>query len=359
MAFLPWGWGLLRFGAALVAIALAAPLPALAAPAGAGVPGAAPSALDKARQAVASSDYLAARSALGKALAAGTAGPDDLADIYRLTGIVEGALGDRGKAQAAFARWIALDPKAELPPGTSPKITRPFAAAAAQLHGAPPLDVTIETSASPPSITLVVAADALHLVAGARAEVSADHGPERTLEAQGTDRIAISLPHGARLDVRVQALDKYGNRVVELGSAEVPIVITGAGGTVVRTPPPKPRLVAHVRPRPVWLRWWLWGGASVVVFAGASYAGLSAHGEVDRLNAIDRNSTQYTFADAKQVESAARRDVVLFDAGAAVAGALAIGAVVLYLTEPRVHREARVGAVPLHGGAAVVLGGSF
>ena len=344
----PWRAGL-RVGV-LLALALAAPARADGS-----------SALDRARQAVDNSDYLGARAALADALKAGTAGPDDLADIYRLTGIVEGALGDRAKATDAFARWIALDPKAALPAGTSPKITRPFAAA--RRAAGPPLDVQIETSAQPPSITLVVAADPLHLVAGARVEVSADHGPERTLDATGTDRIAIALPHGARLDLRAQAVDAYGNRVVELGSHEVPIVITGAGVPVAPRPLAAP--VARARPhrahpRPVVLRWWLWGGVSVAVFAGASYAGLSARSEVDQLNAIDANSSAHSFDEAKRVEASARRDIVLFDAGAAAAGALAVGAAILYLTEPHArHTETRVGAVPLSGGAAVVLGGSF
>ena len=43
-----------------------------------------------------------ARPALEKALKAGTAGPADLAEIYKLTGIVEAALGNRGRAQTAF-----------------------------------------------------------------------------------------------------------------------------------------------------------------------------------------------------------------------------------------------------------------
>lgn len=361
----PPGRGLLRASAVLATLALALPAVADEPHAPAAQAQAQPSALDRARHAVGASDYLGARAALAQALAAGTAGPDDLADIYRLTGIVEGALGDRGKSTMAFERWIALDPKAQLPFGTSPKIARPFAAAQAKLRGGPALDVQLETSASPPSITLVVDADALHLVAGARVEVSADHGPERTLEARGSGRITIALPRGNRLDLRAQALDAHGNRVVELGTAEVPIVITGAGGVstpvAITAPPPRPAVHgAHaVHHRPLWRRWWLWSGASVVAIAGASWAGLSARSEVDRLNAIDRNSTEHTFAEAQRVEGAARRDVVLFDVGAGVAGALAIGAVILYVTKPRAHAETRVGAVPLTGGAAVVLGGRF
>ncbi len=44
-------------------------------------------------------------------------------------------------ATTAFGRWLALDPKAALPPGTSPKITRPFTAAQDQAKGREPIKV--------------------------------------------------------------------------------------------------------------------------------------------------------------------------------------------------------------------------
>jgi hypothetical protein len=60
--------------------------------------------LADARAAVDASDYLAARGALDKALAAGKASPDDLADIYRMKGIVEAALGNTAAATTAFGK---------------------------------------------------------------------------------------------------------------------------------------------------------------------------------------------------------------------------------------------------------------
>src|SRR3954462_2035736 len=107
------------------------------------------SALELARHDVESSDYLAARGALVSALDAGSASPEDLAEIYKLSGIVEGALGKDAEATASFARWLAIDPKGTLPPGTSPKITRPFDAAAKKTDA---LKVKVETEAAPPSV---------------------------------------------------------------------------------------------------------------------------------------------------------------------------------------------------------------
>src|SRR5689334_11578885 len=82
--------------------------------------------LDDARKAVDASDYAAARPLVVQALEAGTASPDELAEIYKLTGIVESALGNTSGATDAFGKWLSLDVKGSLPFGTSPKIMRPF-----------------------------------------------------------------------------------------------------------------------------------------------------------------------------------------------------------------------------------------
>src|SRR5437016_659466 len=79
-------------------------------------------ALSDAQAAVDGSDYVKAQELLDSALKSGTQGPSELAEIYKLTGIVDGALGDAAGAQTAFAKWISLDPKGSLPKGTSPKI---------------------------------------------------------------------------------------------------------------------------------------------------------------------------------------------------------------------------------------------
>ena len=70
--------------------------------------------LSDARRAVEGSDYLTARPLLETALKEGKAGPMDLAEIYRLTGIVEAALLELrrtvGEAEAArYSRAGRLD----------------------------------------------------------------------------------------------------------------------------------------------------------------------------------------------------------------------------------------------------------
>lgn len=321
--------------------------------------------LDDAKAAVEASDYLKAKAALAEALAAGTSGREELAEIYRLSGIVAGALGDPKAATAAFERALALSPKVALPPGTSPKIGRPFAAAqAAAKKSGGPLEIRSETVAEPPSVTVIVAADPLQMIARVRATVIADGKPEQTFDRPGSLRTTIELPAGARLDVRVAALDEQGNRLAELGSRDVPIVIVGKAPP----PPPPPVVVAPVTPppppppraaRPLYLRWWLWGGAAIAFGGAATYFGIDTVIAKRELDDLNRNSVDHDFSEAKTVEAHARRSALLTNIGYGAAGALAVTAVVLYLTEPRSSRGERLTVAPVHGGGALVFGGRF
>jgi hypothetical protein len=318
--------------------------------------------LADARAAVDASDYFAARTALDKALADGKASPDDLADIYRMKGIVDAALGNTAAATTSFGKWLALDPKATLPQGTSPKITRPFTAAQNQAKSRDPIKVKTETAADPPTVTLVIASDPFMMIAKARVYVRVDGGKEQTLEGTGRKKIVIDLPKGKRLDLRVQALDENGNRVAQLGTADVPIVIVGPQGephgvVTEHGPIVEHEHVREAPARPLYLRWWLWGGAAVALGAGATYFGLQARDETDQLAKLNANSIDHPFTEASGLASDAKRDAMIFNVGVGVAGAVAIGAAVLYLTEPRA--EAHVAAVPQPGGGAVVVGGRF
>lgn len=308
--------------------------------------------LDDARNAVDGSDYMAARAALDKALRAGGASPQDVAEIYKLSGIVEGALDNTEAATAAFAKWLELDPKGTLPPGTSPKIARPFKAAA---DHATPIDARAETEPQPPSVTLVIASDAKKLIASAHVIVVVDGGAPQELD--GAPGAKLLLPHGRRLDLQVQALDAHGNRVFELGSQAVPLVITSDDATVIaKQPLSKPHEPAHERRW--YFQWYTWGG---VALASAVVSGVFAYEtkqNVDQLDLLNRNSLDHRFGDAQAVESDAKRDLLIANIAAGAAGAFALGAVVLYLTRPHLEHLPVV-AVPMRDGGALVLGGHF
>ena len=121
--------------------------------------------------------------ALTAALDAGGRGPQELAEIYQLSGIVYAAVGDAKAATDAFTRLLALSPKATLPAGTSPKLKRPFEAAGQYFKTHAPLEVKIETAATPPTITLVVVSDSLGMIASAHVVFSLDGAAERTQDA--------------------------------------------------------------------------------------------------------------------------------------------------------------------------------
>jgi hypothetical protein len=322
-------------------------------------------ALADARKAVDASDYMTAQPALEKALRAGTAGPADLAEIYRLTGVVQGALGNENAAEKAFAKWLALDPKGSLPPGTSPKITRPFDAAAATIKKKGPLSAKAETADDPPAVTLVVVSDPMKMIVGAKVYFVTDRKAEEKLEAEGTTKVTIELGTGKRIDLRLHAVDQYGNRVVELGSKDVPIVITSTGKE--KQIDPKDRDLLRRRqpeqpaePRAWYFQWWVWGSATVVATGVGGYFAWRTRSDLSRLDYLNANSLSHTWSEAQDVEASARRNLLVTNIAAGAAGAFALGTAILFLTRPTISEsELRATITPTRGGGAVVLGGQF
>jgi hypothetical protein len=320
--------------------------------------------ITKAQTAVDASDYDTAKAALAEALTSGANGPEDLAQIYRLSGIVYGSLGDAKIATDAFERLLALSPKATLPAGTSPKIGKPFKAAQDFYKKHEPLRARVETSERPATATLVVASDPLAMIARARVTFRADGKPDERIEASGKDRIVIDLPRAHRLDLRVAAIDQHGNRVVELGSTDVPIVIVVSDVPIDVTPQPPtpPRKIAGPPPKPRkwYARWRVWGTATVVAAAGAAGFGIATIVDIAQLNHLNANSVDHDFTEARKVESRARADFIVTQVFAGTAGALAIGTAILYLTSPRIaERAPSLGAMPVRGGGGIVMGGHF
>jgi hypothetical protein len=328
-------------------------------------------ALVRAKTAVDSSDYLAARTALAEALAAGTNGPDQLAEIYRLTGVVTGALGDAKASQDAFTKCLLLAPGTALPVGTSPKIARPFDAAKAFTKSRQPVRIKTETTAEPkPTVAISVTSDPLAMIARFRVFAVVDGKPEQKLDRVASERSVIELPVGARIDLRVAALDDKGNRLVELGTADVPIVIVGKPAVIVKAPDQPTAKVQPVvvvtkqqpaKQRPLLLRWWLWGGAAIVVGGAGAYFGVDALVKKGELQDLQDTSSNHSFDEALAKEDATRRSLLFANIGLIAGGTLAVGATVLYLTRPRATRERAVAVTPVVGehGGGFVLGGRF
>jgi hypothetical protein len=326
-------------------------------------------ALASAHKAIDDLDYATARTQLAAARDAGGLGPADVAELYRLTGVVSASIGDAAAATDAFGRWLALVPKASLPAGTSPKIMRPFTAAARAADKRGALEVKVETAANPPVLTVIAVNDPLHMAARAHVVFTADGGGEQTKDVALTgERTAIALPAAGRIDARVAALDDHGNHLIELGSKDVPIVIVGerpapvvakapAAPTVTATA--APIAAARTAPVPVYRRWWPYAGAAAVFGGAAGYFAYRTHNDANDLRAITNQSSLHTFAEAKTIEDRGHRDALITNVGLGVAGAFAITAGIMYVLGRRDHTETQLAALPVAGGATFVVGGAL
>ena len=314
--------------------------------------------LAKARASIESLDYMAARTTLAEALATGTNGPDELTEIYLLTGVVSGALGDSPASAQAFQKLLALSPKASLVAGTSPRVTRPFAEATAFYRTHAPLKVSVQSAISPPMVTLVVESDPMAMITGARVVVIADGKPEQTLDAKGTARIAIALPDAKRLELRVIALDEHGNRLVELGAPNQIVIVTPDKPVL---PPVIPVVVKPLPPpaaRPLYAQWWLWGGVSAAAAVTGTLFGLGARSAGNDLEALNAASMAHDFGEAQDVLARARRNALLANITFGAAGATAVAAVILFVTRPDARSRERsitVVPTPIRGGTAITL----
>ena len=92
--------------------------------------------------------------------------------------------------------------------------------------------------------------------------------------------------------------------------------------------------------------------------ASDRFAALTAKNDLGELNAT---SPGHTFDEAKELESTARTRVLLTNISYGAAAVCGLAAVILYVTRPRAMTERRTAIVPVPvgGGGAIVLEGSF
>lgn len=331
--------------------------------------------IEDAKTAIDTSDYFGARSTLDRALQAGRNKPADLAEIYRLSGLVAAALGDPKAAKTAFQKCLALAPQSTLPPGTSPKIQKPFTAAQDFFKTQQPLEVKTATTNDPPTVTIEVVHDPLKMIAKLQAVVVVDGKPEQVIDQPVGPSVTIELPKGKRrLDLRVNALDDKGNHLAEVGSKDVPIVIVGKAEPVVvgptKPPPDKAKpVVKPFRKRPLYLQWWVWGSAAIVFGGASGYFAFDVVSKKNQLDDLGAESANHSFDEAKNLEDRARRSALFTNIGLIAGGTFAVTATILYLTRPKRPAQERrqdppepaVSVAPLvHPQAAgLVLGGHF
>lgn len=324
-----------RVGAAM-ALLLAA-----AAPARADGPGAREHLLG-AQQAADEMRYEDAVALLERALATGECRRDELATLYRLSAQLAITVGDEARGEREFLRLLSIDPEAELPRGTSPKIQARFDSARAQVRERGALEVDVETDGT--TVRATIESDPADLVAGGVA-VWTEGGELRAVDLHRRKRrtYLLALPIESRVEVAVRITDRPGNTLFERRVTVTPPRSAAASEEVAAEAPRARRSVAAQgdaagldaapRPRerpPLFARWPVWAGiAAGFAVGGAVFAvrSRSAQNELDELN---MDSSSHDFQEATDVEDRLRRDSLLANVGFALAAgagitALAVG----------------------------------
>ena len=320
--------------------------------------------LEQARERIAELDYDGAIPLLEQAEAAGDSDRAGLIEIVRSLAEAHAALGRADAAETAFRRLLALEPAAELPAGSSPKLTAPFTAAREFLGGR---SLSVQCRRERDAATLIVRGDPLDMVAGARLLGPSGERHSGVDDVTGHGRIPIPLPP-AHVAAACAALDQHGN---ELARTELLATAPAAAPDPVAPAPVLTAPAADRPARPIYARWWLWGAAAGVSAGVAAYYGLevaSARDDLDALHAATMEEGHtVTYADALAVEErgrdAARNANIALGVTAALS-AVSVGLLIHQLvsdgpppaeTDTRRARAGRLGATPVPGGAGVSL----
>ena len=286
--------------------------------------------LAQARAALDAVDYPGAQALCARALAAGAMSRAQTAGAYRLAGEVAAALGDDEAAREQFSRFLVLEPGAMLGSDVSPKITQPFAAARASLHGQHLTASAAAGRADGGTVRVEVdASDPLQMIASVR--VRSDGGVDRT--ARG---LTVELPAGGNgaVALTVSALDDAGNELW-----------TGTAQLVAGAPPPR----HHRLPR--WARWPTWTAAAVVAGGASAYFGWRVKKDQDDLDRLNADSGQHNFDEAQAIQDRGKRDARLTNIGLGATLAAATAAVITAVIDrPGVEVQP---AVTAGGGASV------
>jgi hypothetical protein len=204
----------------LVLGALLVILPALEArPAAAETP---PPALVQVRRAYEAVDYAQTRELAASAIRRGGNDRATTAELYWLWGTAAAALDQPEEALSAFVHALATSPDRALDRGLSPKIRAPYLEARGKLGTSTeaPLEVTLQRRHDRVELAL---RDTLGVAAsvelGTRAPGAGSFARQR-LPAAPINRLAT--PRGTELAFYARALDRHGNVLLELGSAEEP-----------------------------------------------------------------------------------------------------------------------------------------
>lgn len=319
--------------------------------------------LQQAKLALADLDYERAVQHLERALLWGRSSPAEVGEILRLSGEVQGALGDAKKAEQHFFEMLTLDPSAVLPTGRSPKITEPFARAKERVAESGGLAGTCQIDPAAPAVRVTISADPAQLVAGARAmyripDATGTPGSEQTVEARGRDSLTLALPAVDELQLYCALIDQHGNQLFAIGSpSELQTLI------LPERDDSKPG--SQGKSQPIIKHWATWGAVSLATVGAGGYFALQVASAQDELDELNQNSGEHEFSEAKAIEDRGRRNALLANISLGVAGACAVVSIVQFVRRPRGEsqngreRASMVTPTLVPGGAGVAWTGRF
>jgi len=177
----------------------------------------------EAQKAYADVDYEGTRRLAKAALERGGNDRATTGQLYLLWAMAAAALDQNDEARNAFSSAIAVNPELKLDRSVSPKIRAPYVEARGTMtsaDGQAPLEVKLQQRRQALDVEL---RDTLKLAASVEISLRARDGApytRRKLAAAPSRRVA--LPEGSELQVFALVLDRYGNVIAQVGSADDP-----------------------------------------------------------------------------------------------------------------------------------------
>ncbi|HWN68636.1 MAG TPA: hypothetical protein VNM90_13455, partial [Haliangium sp.] len=261
----------------------------------------------------------------------------EMKTIYRMMRELQASLGQQAQAERLFGNLLSLEPTAELGRGISPKIQQPFQAAKTYMSARGRLVVSCQVDAEAAAVQVQVQADPAELVGGARVVYRLADGSEQIIEAIGRGSHTLRVPTTEPVTLICAALDEHGNRLSETGSWREPLTLT----------PPAPQqqqqqqqpAVSAARRReapspPLYGRWYVWSAATVLAAGAGGYFGWQAREAEKELAQLNRNSPDFDFSEAEEIEQRGRRNALIANISLGAAGVFAIATVVSFVLEP-------------------------
>ena len=359
-----------RAGRPAAACALAVALCAIDAPLAAQ-----PASLAKAQAALDDLRYEDAAELAERTWRAGGNRRDDLVAIFQLAGQVAVTLGHGEQAEGYFIRLLTLDPEAQLPEGSSPKIAARFAAAKGKTPGRLRAAFRVEGM----TVSADVQSDPVKMVSSLRVRYNRDKGKqgvqEAVEEAIAPDPLRVTLANLERpYVIELELLDEFGNILVEdkatleparagpartqaqVGQSLAERNAAGAAAGPARLETAEQEAAEDDGPRPigppVYTRGEVWTGAAGALGAVGIVFGLKARSDQGKLDDLNDESGDHDFRDAQATEDALRRDALIANVSFVLAAGAGTAALLLWLRERR-SRPRTTSIAPSGAGAVV------